>query len=504
MNRLFSRFLLAGIGVVAIVVAQPVHADSADLFHDRFQVWVSGVVVDGQVRYLRRGGEIYVPTDCNVSYQVIVEATPLAQAWDFTYEPVLAGMALIPGGFSYARPCESEATSTTVTATNETLEGFADLAGIIFGEQPRITSFLDLGTSSETPAANGIIGPLEVFCDETFEGTLLATPSDRTWTYEYDNTSTGVSTTPEGMITINYSCNNPATTLSVDAQANSDGLVTNPVTVLFDVNTNTPSGPTILGLDYNFDEQVNNNMLPTGDALELEVPYFCSNISRDAIIVSDDPDNTTYTVVQGESNAAISSVNPNRLRLFADPNIYSGCNVPPTIDSNGNVETDPINNLLLGGLENTVVIEATNPSGTTTFSVNTRGYSPMISHVYVEPAQTSGGSERDPYVARFDSNKFSEMINLSYDRIPGQPHHMTLKPVISHDDVALMRPTRNYVFEHNNQPFWMSLDMFDGIIDASPTASEAGPVFPRPNYTIKVGSTSGPDVYSLRLTVTDD
>lgn len=306
------------------------------------------------------------------------------------------------------------------------------------------------------------------------------------------------SLSPEGVFSFTPSCTGPDNVLFLtDAQIQAQGNTKSLEQVLVNMDiTGVESGLEIFGLDYDFNGQVNNQMVVGENKLELEVPYFCDGMSRDMFILSNDSDNTTYEILEGNNYAFIDPNDPDLLRFFVSSSSNPDCNAHPVIDSDGNVETP-------GGLENTVVIQATSPLGSKTFSVDTRAYSPMITHVRVEPAQTSGGTPRDPYVVQFDSNMFSEMINLSFDRPSGIPHRMYLVPVIPFDEVDLMRPTRGYVLEHNNQPFWMSLDMFDGVIDASPTASDAGPVFPRPEYTIRVGGTNGPDVYRLRLTVDD-
>ncbi|MGY6588617.1 MAG: hypothetical protein ACXIUB_10090 [Wenzhouxiangella sp.] len=318
-------------------------------------------------------------------------------------------------------------------------------------------------------------------------------------TYSAATTLPAGATLEDGVLSYTPSCTGPDNAqflldTEIQAQGNTKGL--EQVLVNMDI-TGTGSALQIFGLDYDFNGQVNNQLIPGVNQIENEVPYFCSDIPREMFILSNDPDNTTYTILEGNDYAFIDPNDNDLLILGAIPANNPDCAVRPIMDSDGNVETP-------GGLENTVVIQATSPLGSKTFSVDTRGYSPMITHVRVEPAPTSGGTPRDPYVAQFDSNMFSEMINLSYDRPAGIPHRMYLEPVIPFDEVDLMRPTRGYVFEHNNQPFWMSLDMFDGVIDASPTASDAGFVFPWPEYKINVGSTQGPNVYKLEITVTDD
>jgi len=465
-----------------------------DVFVDRFEAGIQRAMVDGGASWWRRGSNIEVWLPCDTVSEVQVVASPGGD-WVFDFGPLPTGISETGNGLLEVEPaCGGTVLEVDVSASSASLPGFSDVAGILFGEQPRIAEFFDLGASSSTPNSGGVIGPIEVACNETLEGTLLATPADRDWTFAYDNVASGISTTPEGLLTVNYSCADAPASLSLVAQASDDLLSTNPTQVYFSVTAPDPGGLEILGLDYDLDGNVNNQFVPGDDRIENEVPYFCSTLGRNTRIISNDPD-TTYTIVSGE-NAVIDDTN--RLRFGALPD-SAGCNTHPVIDSDGNVETP-------GGLENVVVIEATSPLGTKTFSVDTRAYSPMITHVYVEPGQTSGGSERDPYVVQFDENKFSEMMNLSYDRIPGQPHNLTLVPAISHYDVDLMRPERSYNFDHNNQPSWMSLDAFLGVIDASPTASNPGDgfVLPRPSYTINVGSTEGPELYRLNITVNDD
>jgi len=349
---------------------------------------------------------------------------------------------------------------------------------------------------------NGIIG-FSIPCGEEINKDFLMNTESLTPTV---NTTYATTTLPSGSsldgntFTYTPSCSpgSPTNatfgiTPTIDAQGNDKTL--DQVIVDIDI-TGVESGLQVFGLDYDLDGQVNNQFVPGEYRIENEVPYFCDSFARETRIISNDPDNTTYEILEGEGNADIFD---NLLFFGATSANHPSCNNHPVIDSDGNVETP-------GGLENTLVIEATSPLGSKTFSVDTRAYSPMITHVYVEPGQTSGGSERDPYVVQFDENKFSEMINLSYDRISGQPHNLTLVPAISHYDVDLMRPTRSYTFESNNQPSWMGLAPSTGVISASPTASNPGTgfVFPWPEYTIKVGSTQGTNVYKLEITVTDD
>jgi len=84
MNRLFSRWVAFSLALAGLAVGAPpaaAGAGSEDVFVDRFEVGVTGVLVDGEHRYLRRGGEIVVPTECEVSYQVMIEATPQGAGW---------------------------------------------------------------------------------------------------------------------------------------------------------------------------------------------------------------------------------------------------------------------------------------------------------------------------------------------------------------------------------------------------------------------------------------
>ena len=143
MHRLIHQSLLSALALLAAGMGSGLVAGD-DVFVDRFEVGVTGVLVDGVQRYFRRGGGIVVAVECDVVHQVTVEATVTGEDWAFAYDPQPEGFEPTADGFTYTPVCDDAPVFTELTASNPALADFQDVLELVFTALPRSPELLGL------------------------------------------------------------------------------------------------------------------------------------------------------------------------------------------------------------------------------------------------------------------------------------------------------------------------------------------------------------------------